>query len=766
MLYSVYCCIAYILGIIWGLNLQHVGLIPFFILIICMLVYKIKKKLLSNNIIIVLVTIFFLVGFLNCLFRYYLFSNKYKDEHINGKGEILQLLKEGDYYNKYLFRLDNKDKMVLYIPNSIKIDLNSVIIFDGRFYMPEEARNKGGFSDARYLYSQNIYGSIYISSLKDFDIIDYKFDLINFIRTNIYNVLGRLLPKDQFGIILGMLIGDTFYISDEIEESFRISGISHLLAVSGTNVAYIIIFTKFIFDRLFGKSISNYISIIFIIIFVLIAGSSPSVLRAGLMAIIVIFSDILSKNNNIFATISVTALIILIYNPLIICDVGFILSFLGTIGIVLLSSRLSIFMKNIFKFEKLNFLFDIISVTLSAQIILVPIICYYFNTISFISLLTNVIVAPFVGIVTILGLIAYILGLIYFPLAQIISYPLYILISLVIHISKILSLFPFSNILVPTPSITLLMIYYLILGYIFLRKSLCSFYKNSIRLMILILIFIVISIKVLPRNYVEINVIDVGQGDSIHISTSNRKNILIDCGGSEGSDYDVGNNVLVPYLLDNTNGNVDLVFISHFHEDHAEGLFAILDKLNLKAIALSRNQQNNPLYEEIISIACNKGVKLIYMNIGDKVIVDGVEFEMIYGGLEAEKTSNLNNCSMVIKMTANNKTMLFAGDAEIEEEQELIKKYQSRKTKLDVDILKVSHHGSRTSSSEDFLKVVSPSISLISCGVRNKFGHPNKDALERLKEISNYILRTDQNGEISLKIDKKGDILISTKLKT
>ena len=133
-----------------------------------------------------------------------------------------------------------------------------------------------------------------------------------------------------------MLIGDTFYIDETIIESFKKSGISHLLAVSGTNISYVILASKFIFDKLFGKSISNFFSIIFIIIFVILSGASPSVVRAGLMAIILIISNILSRKSNMASTISITALIMLFYNPFILCDCGFILSFGGTLGIVCL----------------------------------------------------------------------------------------------------------------------------------------------------------------------------------------------------------------------------------------------------------------------------------------------------------------------------------------------------------------------------------------------------------------------------------------------
>ena len=235
-----------------------------------------------------------------------------------------------------------------------------------------------GFDYSKYMYSQNLYGSIFIENVNELQIIETnKFNLITFIQKNIFESLGKLLPQEQLGILLEMIIGDTFYISDEVTKQFKQSGITHLLAVSGSNVTYIILATKFLFNKLLGKSISNYITILMIILFVLVSGASPSVVRAGIMAIILILSEILSRSPHTASTISVTALLILIYNPLVICDVGFILSFGGTIGIVLFNQTIINFLNTkcfIFSENKIfKYIIDMLSVTLSAQIILFPI---------------------------------------------------------------------------------------------------------------------------------------------------------------------------------------------------------------------------------------------------------------------------------------------------------------------------------------------------------------------------------------------------------
>lgn len=505
---------------------------------------------------------------------------------------------------------------------------------------------------------------------------------------------------------------------------------------------------------------SKIVSIITIIMFVLIAGASPSVVRAGIMAIILVFSKLLSKNPNTLSTISFTALIMLIINPFILCDIGFILSFGGTIGIVLLSKRINFKISERYVLFNNNNIFKIIletfSVTLSAQLILFPIMCYYFNTVSLISILTNLLVCPFVEFITILGLILYILSLIFFPLAKLIAYVLITLISFLISISSFCSSLPFANILITTPKFFHIVLYYIILMKIFNRKSVLKsdrISRNILNLISLLIILNIILSAYIPKNYIEVNFIDVGQGDSIHIKTPHGKNILIDGGGSEGSDYDIGEKVLIPYILDNTNGIIDVIFISHFHEDHVEGIISLLKKIKVNKIIIGIQNELNNLYFEVLDIAAKKNIPIITLKANEEIIIDEAKFKILYPKAKVED-NNLNNSSLIIKGNFYNTSILFTGDSELEEEINLIKMYKNNPNILKCDLLKVGHHGSKTSSSNNFLSIIKPSISIISCGIDNKFGHPNETTLCNLNNIKSKIYRTDINGEIMLKIYK------------
>jgi len=282
---------------------------------------------------------------------------------------------------------------------------------------------------------------------------------------------------------------------------------------------------------------------------------------------------------------------------------------------------------------------------------------------------------------------------------------------------------------------------------------------NILKFVVVILIGIQIVSEFIPKKYIDINIIDIGQGDSTLIKTNNY-NILIDGGGSENSDYDVGESILIPYLLDNTNGIIDLMIISHFHEDHAEGCLSVLEKLSVRKIIIGMQPKNTELYKRLLKISKEKEIPIIILTKGDVIELDNVKLEILFPKKELE-SEDLNNNSLVIRLDYKEISMLFTGD--IEEKTENILVSESEKNNIiDVDILKVAHHGSKTSSTDNFLKMVTPQIAVISLGENNKFGHPAKEVIKRMEKLDCLIYRTDIFGEISLRVYNTGKIRVNT----
>ena len=337
MLSIVMIALAYIIGIAWGLYLEFgilvIALIFFALIMLMIIIFNNKFINISKYFCYVIMLCgIFLAGYFYTNYKISIYSKKYIEGEIVLSCTTISHITEGDYYYKYYVKNEEGDKFLIYIKkttNDTEFEIGTRLNLIGKFELPDIARNKGGFNYRMYLNSNNVYGIIKIDKYticnnKSNNII---YNLQNIIRNNFI----KIFPKDYAGILNGMLIGDTSDISDEVSTYFEKSGITHLLAVSGSNVALVIAIAEFIFSRLVGKKYSPFFEIIFIVFFVLISGSSSSVVRAGIMAILNIIASLLIRKPNSINNVFTSAFLILLINPLAFANVGFILSFVGTL---------------------------------------------------------------------------------------------------------------------------------------------------------------------------------------------------------------------------------------------------------------------------------------------------------------------------------------------------------------------------------------------------------------------------------------------------
>ena len=298
--------------------------------------------------------------------------------------------------------------------------------------------------------------------------------------------------------------------------------------------------------------------------------------------------------------------------------------------------------------------------------------------------------------------------------------------------------------------------------------GICCKCKRKILVTIITVIILLNSIIYVTDKNVKIYFVDVGQGDCTLIQTQKRKTILIDGGGSEFGSFDVGESTLLPYLLDRGITKIDYMMISHFDSDHIGGLFYIMENLRVDNIIISKQGENSENFKKFIEImqSNNRGGKnktnIILVKKGDNIKIDNSSyFEILFPEEELINDNILNNNSIVAKFVSNNFKMLFTGDIEEIAENRLCELYKGT-NKLQADIIKVAHHGSKTSSTFNFLELVKPKIALIGVGANNNFGHPNREVLERIENLGTHIYRTDQMGEISIVIGNKGNVKIKS----
>jgi competence protein ComEC len=249
-------------------------------------------------------------------------------------------------------------------------------------------------------------------------------------------------------------------------------------------------------------------------------------------------------------------------------------------------------------------------------------------------------------------------------------------------------------------------------------------------------------------------------GDCSLIITETKKTILLD--GGNCADYDYGENVVMPYLLKHGIASLDYIIISHFDNDHCGGLKFILNNLKVKNVIIGVQYEEYENYRDILNIINNKKINLIVVKAGDILNIDkNTYLEIIFPDTKSMIEENsINNNSLVAKLCYKNTSILFTGDIEALAEEAILKLYTNNLSELNSTILKVAHHGSNTSSTENFIKIVNPKISLIGVGKNNKYGHPGLEVLTRLKSFKSKVYRTDEDGEISIKINRNGNIKI------
>lgn len=436
---------------------------------------------------------------------------------------------------------------------------------------------------------------------------------------------------------------------------------------------------------------------------------------------------------------------------------------------------------------------DSLCLNISVQIFIFPIVWYKFNFISITSFIPSILISLFIFPILILGYLSFFEILIQkFISIGIISKINNFIILKMLNLISILSKLPLLSIYLKRPNEIFIVSYYVVLilcikiiqkdklaellhiwriksGKVPIKQYIrVKFKKNNDfkRIVLIVILNIVIIFQSFVqdnflKNGVEIYFLDVGQGDSTIIRTAKNKTIVIDGGEGEKSGFDYGKNVLFPFLINKGVRKIDFLIFSHFDSDHCGGLIYLLENIKVDNILIGKQFEKNENLEYIVNLANKKHVKIIELQAGNKINIEKNSSLEILWPSETENISenSINNNSLVCKFVYKNFSMLLTGDIESIAEEKLLGKYKNT-NRLNANILKIAHHGSKTSSIQEFLDEVNPKIALIGVGRKNKFGHPNQEVLERLKEKGIQIYRTDQNGEIQIIV--KNNLKIKT----
>ncbi|MFZ5597589.1 MAG: DNA internalization-related competence protein ComEC/Rec2 [Bacillota bacterium] len=635
----------------------------------------------------------------------------------------------------------------------------------GRPYFPGEPGNPGQFNYRAYLSARGIWGLV---SVRDGDIVERTgigggnpvARAALGIKQKMMEVNRATLSPEHAALVNGMIFGSRSGIDRQTAEIFNESGVVHILSVSGLHVGML---AALVLGglRLAGMQRFNLpVLTVVLIVYSFITGMGPAVLRASVMAWVYVLSRQLGRDSDWPTTMALAALVILLFSPGALFEPGFQLSFAATWGILHLGPAMGRRLESL----GLNqpWLKGMVSVSLGAQAGTIPLVAYYYNIFSLVSIPANLAAVPLVGLIMPLGILASLAGLLFIKAALVINLASSALLDLMLLIVSLIHRLPGGVAYIASPPYAVIAAWYISLAVLFMAVEPGRMEKPWLRrVMTVILCFSVVFTlaagKLSGRGQLEVHAIDVGQGDSILVRFPGGRNMLVDAGGwkDEYEKKSGAGQVVASYLRRLGIGKIDVLVLTHPHEDHAAGAFCLLDRFDIGMILVppgnvSSGEEVNPAYYSLLAAAAEKGIAVREVCAGDVLRLDPDVRAEVLGppSRPASGTrSDLNNNSVVLSLGYGEKSFLLTGDIESEGQMLLMQGGFGMKH----NVLKLPHHGSKYLLPE-FVSSVGQDMSFISVGF-NSFGQPSADSEKMAGSGGRPVYRTDRDGLLLYKCD-------------
>jgi competence protein ComEC len=651
--------------------------------------------------------------------------------------------------------LSNQKLLVIYFPDEndqhshknkyAHLAYGASCTISGQIEQPNVSRNPGQLDFNYYLESQGITNQMIVDSLEEIQCQGSSFlNHIYSLRTDLMYFVSESVSVETFAWISALVLGDDSQLDEKVVELFQRWGLSHLLAISGLHIGLIVGLVYFLIVKLniVTKEKAQWTMIFFLPIYALIAGGQPSVWRASTMVLIFIVLNKLKLRLSATDTLSIVFLLLILFNKYIVYHVGFQLSFAVTFGLIL--SRKLIFHTQSSFYQGLQ-------ISFISQMMILPLQFTYFSFFQPLSILVNVIVVPYFSLFVIplmflmllfSGLPKSILTIFDITFVNIQSIFVYLLegVDKTVNYPIVIGDFP----------IIATVIYYC-LFYLFMHnfqnEKLIEAFKYGVFLTILMTFLI---LRPYTSSVGTVTMLDIGQGDAFVIELPYRKGVLlVDAGASFSfTDFEptnkVYNHVIKPYLYSRGIMKIDAIFISHEDLDHMGSIDFIVKDMKVDQIIMSHYYE---LESDQESLWEKEGIQITRVNANESITVNGQLFQVL-GPTINQHSANEN--SLILYTNLGGKRWLFTGDIDKATEKELTNNYNQ----LRVDVLKVAHHGSNTSTDQQFIETIKPGYALISAGVNNSYGHPASEVLETLEDMQIQILRTDKDGAVQFKFKK------------
>lgn len=623
-----------------------------------------------------------------------------------------------------------------------EIKMGNTIRVCGLISLFRESRNPGNFDEREYYRK---IGVDFRVAATEIQVINAHTDNLNErlfqLKQQLKAVFEQVMTAKDAGVLCTMVLGDKTLLDTQIRGLYQKSGISHILAISGLHIS-IVGMLLYGTLRKIGASytFAALIGSVIVTCFGLMSGMGLSTIRAVCMFYLMLVGNVLGRAYDSLTGLGLAALYLLMNQPMVLFTSGFQLSFSAVIGAVAVSKQLA------FWIPVKGKLVSSVVLCSSIQLVTIPVLLYHYYELSLYTILINLCVLPFVCIVLLFGIFGGLAGLYSLVCAKILLFPCHVILSAYEKICLLNEQLPMNTWIIGQPALWQIFVYYVglyALFFVIIKKEEQSG-KRKWKILGVAGLFTILIFHKNPK--AQITALDVGQGDGIFIANGEGTSFFIDGGSTDTKN--VGTYRMLPFLKYYGVSKIDYWFVSHTDMDHISGIIEVLESgYCVKNLIFAKNIEKDENYEMLVEAANEAGSHISYLNAGDQVVAGKMEFICLFPG-KTDVFEDKNDACMVLKMKFGQCQALFMGDLAEEGEKLLLE----RKLLSKVSILKVGHHGAKTSSSQDFLEKIQPDSALISCGIQNSYGHPHKETIERLEIIDTTVVRTDENGAVQIEI--------------
>lgn len=640
--------------------------------------------------------------------------------------------------------------VICYMKDGREPKMGANIMVKGKLKTFMEARNPGEFDMAKYYYIQNLSAGIQNAELlkeskKHLAVEEGLYQIKKYFSTKI----DTYVDQEYAPLIKAILLGDKTSLETETKDLYKRSGIIHILSVSGLHVSMIGMGIYGLLRKIGCRIyLAAGVSAILILLYGQMIGMGTSAFRAIFMFGLGLLAKLWGRTYDLLTALSLSAVLLLFEQPYYLCHSGFLLSFGSVLSINIWYSVLETKppdIPRIFQKEVSAFL-----VSLSIFLGTLPIHMWFYYETPIYSIFLNLLIIPFMTVIMICGFVIILSPRFLFIFGKIAAGLDKIILQMFEYLSNCSLQLPLATWITGKPKLWQVILYYLGLLFLIIYKRKC---KYQLRVVIIAGLVILLSLRF--HTGLTITFLDVGQGDGIFMQCQNGKAFLVDGGSSTWGK--IGEKSLLPYLKYRGVSRIEAVFVSHGDEDHCSGIKELLAQsrngIKIERLVLADVKNRESEFEDLLILAKEQQVEVVYLAKGE-YFQEGKLLVTCLHPSEGYSTEEANAYSQVLLVEYKNFSALLTGDVEGEGERMLIEELKQAGIEK-VTVLKASHHGSKGATGEEFLKQLTPQLTIISCGKNNAYGHPHEELLERLRQQEIVWMRTDECGAITVKTDGK-----------